>query len=207
MFLQLWGDCPSFCMTPPWHVKGTLKQGSGEGEQWCDLGQGTRPRGLPLREWQAVLGLFCTVWCPAELPTQLRKHSFHVHPVAMNSLKLRYQCGHLWEVFTQQRPPERSEILHSIPMFLETTTNYKVSKIWFLTQTQDRKFSWTPPPTHTHRATENKRTDKMLEVFSPVGQWAAPHSLSREGKVMDQLPHTRVCLDVQTQIKSFHNSR
>lgn len=87
---------------------------------------------------------------------------------------------------------------------METMTNYKVSKIWFLTQIQD---SAEPPlpPTHTHQATENKRTDKVLEVFSPVGQRAVPHSLPRE--VADQLPYTRVCLDAQTQINSFHNSR
>lgn len=56
-FLQLWGDCPLFCMTPPMTCEGYMPP-LGRGAQWCDLGQGMRPRSLPLREWQALLGLF-----------------------------------------------------------------------------------------------------------------------------------------------------
>lgn len=89
-------------------------------------------------------------------------------------------------------------------------TNYKVSKIWFLTQTGHRTSqplshpSFPPAPrhhTHTPALQRARELTKGLELFSTIRQRAAPH------EVADQLPYTQVSLDVQTQINSFHNRR
>lgn len=122
--------------------------------------------------------------------------------VAGESFKMNYQCRHLWEVLRGPRPPETSEIQHSTPLFIETTRNYKVSNIWFLTQTQVRKFSWNYTHTQTHTGGYRERIrelTKWCKVFSHV--WAkssVAESISRGEWVIDQLLYTLVCLDVSS---------
>ena len=113
--------------------------------------------GFPFRE-----GTSCA-WsaeCSAlqSAPTHLRWHSFLVHLMAGESLQLSHQWGHLQGVLTGPRPLERSESPPSILVLMGIMTNYKVSKTWFLTQTQVRKFSWISPyHTHTHPRLQRTR--------------------------------------------------